>query len=208
MMNKFFMEMDDNNNGRSVTLIIQKNENLHDLYMRLRDYDMSKFIDLTKIDVGNVWRIIKDFPENDIEATFIVSDVQINETLLKTADNIADIDFKNNLYQLKSGKGNINLLEKYKMLNINVKQKNKSYELEIVESLLREYDKNNEIINQLQRENQQLQAGRILVNDNDLETRYLDLMEKYKQSLSRLEQLRSSKLGKMQVAYWNRKRGY
>ena len=208
MMNKFFMEMDDNNNGRSVTLIIQKNENLHDLYMRLRDYDMSKFIDITKIDVGNVWRIIKDFPENDIEATFIVSDVQINETLLKTADNIADIDFKNNLYQLKSGKGNINLLEKYKMLNINVKQKNKSYEFEIVESLLREYDKNNEIINQLQRENQQLQAGRILVNDNDLETRYLDLMEKYKQSLSRLEQLRSSKLGKMQVAYWNRKRGY
>lgn len=208
MMNKFFMEMDDNNNGRSVTLIIQKNENLHDLYMRLRDYDMSKFIDLTKIDVGNVWRIIRGFPANDIEATFIVSDVQINETLLKTADNIADIDFKNNLYQLKSGKGNINLLEKYKILNINVKQKNKSYELEIVESLLREYDKNNEIINQLQRENQQLQAGRILVNDNDLETRYLDLMEKYKQSLSRLEQLRSSKLGKMQVAYWNRKRGY
>lgn len=208
MMNKFFIEMDDNNNGRSVTLIIQKNENLHDLYMRLRDYDMSKFIDLTKIDVGNVWRIIRDFPANDIGATFIVSDVQINETLLKTADNIADIDFKNNLYQLKSGKGNINLLEKYKILNINVKQKNKSYELEIVESLLREYDKNNEIINQLQRENQQLQAGRILVNDNDLETRYLDLMEKYKQSLSRLEQLRSSKLGKMQVAYWNRKRGY
>ena len=207
-MNKFFMEMDDNNNGRSVTLIIQKNENLHDLYMRLRNDDMSKFIDLTKIDVGNVWRIIRDFPANDIEATFIVSDVQINETLLKTADNIADIDFKNNLYQLKSGKGNINLLEKYKILNINVKQKNKSYELEIVESLLREYDKNNEIINQLQRENQQLQAGRILVNDNDLETRYLDLMEKYKQSLSRLEQLRSSKLGKMQVAYWNRKRGY
>ena len=208
MMNKFFMELDDNNNGRSVMLIIQKNEKLNDLYARLREYDMEKYIDLTKIDVGNVWRIIKDFPENDIEATFIVSDEQINETLLNTADNIENIDFKNNLYHLKSGTGNSNMLEKYRMLNINVKQKSKSYELEIVESLLREYDKNNEIINQLQRENQQLQAGRILVNDNDLETRYLDLMEKYKQSLSRLEQLRSSKLGKMQVAYWNRKRGY
>ena len=202
------MELDDNNNGRSVMLIIQKNEKLNDLYARLREYDMEKYIDLTKIDVGNVWRIIKDFPENDIEATFIVSDEQINETLLNTADNIENIDFKNNLYHLKSGTGNSNMLEKYRMLNINVKQKSKSYELEIVESLLREYDKNNEIINQLQRENQQLQAGRILVNDNDLETRYLDLMEKYKQSLSRLEQLRSSKLGKMQVAYWNRKRGY
>lgn len=202
------MELDDNNIGGSVVLLIQKNEKLHDLYARLRAYDMTKYIDLTKIDVCNVWGIIKDFPENDIEATFIVSDVQINEALLKTADNIEDIDFKNNLYQLKSGTGNNNLLEKYRMLNINVKQKNKSYELEIVESLLREYDKNNEIINQLQRENQQLQTGRILVNDNDLETRYLDLMEKYKQSLNRLEQLRSSKLGKMQVAYWNRKRGY
>lgn len=202
------MELDDNNNGRSVMLIIQKNEKLNDLYARLREYDMEKYIDLTKIDVGNVWRIIKDFPENDIEATFIVSDEQINETLLNTADNIENIDFKNNLYHLKSGTGNSNMLEKYRMLNINVKQKSKSYELEIVESLLREYDKNNEIINQLQRENQQLQAGRILVNDNDLETRYLDLMEKYKQSLSRLEQLRSSKLGKMQVAYWNRRRGY
>lgn len=208
MMNKFFMELDDNNNGRSVMLIIQKNEKLNDLYARLREYNMEKYIDLTKIDVGNVWRIIKDFPENDIEATFIVSDEQINETLLNTADNIENIDFKNNLYHLKSGTGNSNMLEKYRMLNINVKQKSKSYELEIVESLLREYDKNNEIINQLQRENQQLQAGRILVNDNDLETRYLDLMEKYKQSLSRLEQLRSSKLGKMQVAYWNRRRGY
>lgn len=202
------MELDDNNNGRSVMLIIQKNEKLNDLYARLREYDMEKYIDLTKIDVGNVWRIIKDFPENDIEATFIVSDEQINETLLNTADNIENIDFKNNLYHLKSGTGNSNMLEKYRMLNINVKQKSKSYELEIVESLLREYDKNNEIINQLQRENQQLQAGRILINDNDLETRYLDLMEKYKQSLSRLEQLRSSKLGKMQVAYWNRRRGY
>lgn len=202
------MELDDNNNGRSVMLIIQKNEKFKDLYARLREYDMEKYIDLTKIDVGNVWRIIKDFPENDIEATFIVSDEQINETLLNTADNIENIDFKNNLYHLKSGTGNSNMLEKYRMLNINVKQKSKSYELEIVESLLREYDKNNEIINQLQRENQQLQAGRILINDNDLETRYLDLMEKYKQSLSRLEQLRSSKLGKMQVAYWNRRRGY
>lgn len=208
MMNKFFMELNENNNGCSVMLIIQKNEGIHDLFARLLEYDMTKYIDLTKIDVGNVWKIINDFPENDIEATFIISDAQINETLLKTADNIKDIDFKDDHYHLKIGRGHNDLLDKYKMLNINVQQKNKSYELEIVESLLREYDKNNEKINQLQRENQQLQAGRGLVNDKDLEIRYLDIMEKYKQSLSRLEQLRSSKLGKMQVAYWNKKRGY
>lgn len=208
MMNKFFMELDENNNGCSVMLIIQKNEGIHDLFARLLEYDMTKYIDLTKIDVGNVWRIIKDFPRDDIEATFIIGDIQINETLLKAAVNIKDIDFKDDHYHLKIGRGHNDLLDKYKMLNINVQQKNKSYELEIVESLLREYDKNNEKINQLQRENQQLQAGQGLANNKDLEIRYLDIMEKYKQSLNRLEQLRSSKLGKMQVAYWNKKRGY
>lgn len=208
MMNKFFMELDENNNGRSVTLVIQKNEGIQNAFARLGSYDMAKQIDLTKIDVASVWEIINDFPENSEEATFILNDMQINETLLKTADNIQNIDFKNNLYHLTTGDQNIDLIAKYRMLNINVKQKNKTYELEIVESLLREHDKNNEVISNLQRENQQLQFTGGRADDDDLETRYLDLMEKYKQSLNRLEQLRSSKLGKMQVAYWNKKRGY
>lgn len=208
MMNKFFMELDENNNGRSVSLVIQKNEGIQNAFARLGSYDMAKQIDLTKIDVASVWEIINDFPENSEEATFILNDMQINETLLKTADNIQNIDFKNNLYHLTTGDQNIDLIVKYRMLNINVKQKNKTYELEIVESLLREHDKNNEVISNLQRENQQLQFTCGRADDDDLETRYLDLMEKYKQSLNRLEQLRSSKLGKMQVAYWNKKRGY
>lgn len=202
------MELDEKNNGCSVILKIQKYEGIHDLFARLLEYDMPKYIDLTNINVVNVWRIIKDFPRDDIEVTFIIADVQINETLLKAVANIKDIDFKDDRYHLKVGSGNNDLLDKYRMLNINVQQKNKSYELEIVESLLREYDKNNEKINQLEREVQQLQAGWGLANDKDLEIRYLDIMEKYKQSLNRLEQLRSSKLGKMQVAYWNKKRGY
>ncbi|GGE15813.1 hypothetical protein GCM10007275_08910 [Jeotgalicoccus coquinae] len=207
-MNKFYMELDDRDNGLSVTLTIAKNEGIQDLYTRLSTYDMAKFIDLTKIDTGNVWDIINDFPADKIDAVFIISDFQINESLLNTTDNIADIDFKNELYYLTSGSKSAHILEKYRMININVKQKSKSYELEIVESLLREQDKNNEVINGLVREKQQLQFSRGRADDDDLETRYLDLMEKYKQSLDRLEQLRSSKLGKMQVAYWNRKRGY
>lgn len=202
------MELDHRDNGLSVILTIAKNEGIQDLYTRLGSYDMIKYIDLTKMDAGNVWEIINDFPKEEIEATFMISNLQINESLLNAAENISDIDFKNNLYYLKSGTGSADLLKKYKMLETNVKQKNKSYELEIVESLLREHDKNSEVISSLERENQQLQISGTRTDDDELETRYLDLMEKYKQSLNRLEQLRSSKLGKMQVAYWNRKRGY
>ncbi|CDZ99231.1 hypothetical protein BN1048_00358 [Jeotgalicoccus saudimassiliensis] len=207
-MNKFYMELDNRDNGLSVLLTIAKNEGIQNLYKRLGNYDMSKFIDLTALDTGNVWSIIDEFPSEEMDAVFIISDIQINEKLLDNARNIADIDFKNNRYYLQSGVQESGILEKYKMLNINVKQKSKSYELEIVESLLREHDKNNEVISTLEREKQQLQMTGSRADDDDLEKRYLDLMEKYKQSLSRLEQLRSSKLGKMQVAYWNRKRGY
>lgn len=208
MMNKFYMELDNRDNGLSVLLIIAKIEGIQDLYTRLGNYDIPKYIDLKKLDTGSAWSIINDFPADKMDVVFIISDMQINETLLNAAENIADIDFKNDFYYLKSGSANTDLLEKYKMLNINVKQKSKSYELEIVESLLREHDKNNEVISSLEREKQQLQFSSSRADDDDLEIRYLDLMERYKQSLDRLEQLRSSKLGKMQVAYWNRKRGY
>ena len=207
-MNKFFMEMDGSNNGQSIVMLVQKTGDIQTGLTRLGTYDVPKFVDLTLIDVGNAWKIINDFPSDSFEVTFILADNQLNESLLKSSLKVKDINFKNNCYQLKSGSGNQDLLEKYKMLNINVKQKNKSYELEIVESLLREYNKNNEVINQLQREKDQLRYTGVRTDDNELETRYLELMEKYKQALKRLGQLRGSKLGKMQVAYWNKKRGY
>lgn len=208
MMNKIFMELDDKGEGQSIILIAGETDSFHDSLTQLASYNIPKYIDLTSLHVGDTWKIINDFSSWELEITFIIDDNQINEDLLESTQNIKDINYRNNNYYLMPGISEINLVEKYRVLNINVKQKKKSYELEIVESLLREYDKNNEVINKLQREKQQLYHTVGNVDDNDLETRYLDLMEKYKQSLKRLDQLRSSKLGKMQVAYWNKKRGY
>src|SRR5699024_2838186 len=208
MMNKIFMELDDKGEGQSIILRAGETDSFHDSLTQLASYNIPKYIDLTSLHVGDTWKIINDFSSWELEITFIIDDNQINEDLLESTQNIKDINYRNNNYYLMPGISEINLVEKYRVLNINVKQKKKSYELEIVESLLREYDKNNEVINKLQREKQQLYNTVGNVDDNDLETRYLDLMEKYKQSLKRLDQLRSSKLGKMQVAYWNKKRGY
>lgn len=207
-MNKFKMEFDENNNTLSITLALQSNENADTLIDRLKEYDEDKFVDLTVMNINDAWNIIKGHSKNQTDLFFLLDDSQINENLINSMNNIEDIDFKDDVYQLKLGKGNINIIRKYETLSLNVKYKEKSYELEIVESLLREYDENNEVINKLQREINQLQQFRDNTNDSELETRYLDLMEKYKQSLKRLDQLRNSKLGKLQVAYWNQKRGY
>lgn len=207
-MNKFKLEFDGNNNPLSITLVLESSENADIMIERLKEYDEDKFIDVTTMNINDAWKVITGLSKNQTDIYILVDDSQINEDLISNMNNIEDIDFKDDIYQLKLGKENINLIRKYKVLSLNIRYKEKSYELEIVESLLREYDKNNEIITQLQREKQQLQQFRDNTVDDELETRYLDLMEKYKQSLKRLDQLRSSKLGKLQVAYWNQKRGY
>ena len=142
------------------------------------------------------------------ELTFKLSHTQINIEFLKQQKDIQDIDYRDNTYLLSYAESNVDVYEKYQRLNRNVIVQKQSYELEIVESLLREQDKKNETVTMLERENQLLRQGGMSQNDDDLENRYLELMEKYKQSLKRLEQLRDSKLGKLQVAYWNKKRGY
>lgn len=207
-MNKFKMEFDEHNNLLSITLVLQSDKNVYTLIDRLKEYDEDKFIDVTLMNIIDAWKVITKISKNQTDIILLVDDSQINEDLINSVNYIENIDFKNDVYQLKLGKENINIIRKYKTLSLNVKYKDKSYELEIVESLLREYDKNNEVINRLQREKHQLQQFSSITSDDELETRYFDLMEKYKQSLKRLDQLRNSKLGKLQVAYWNQKRGY
>ena len=156
MMNKIFMELDDKGEGQSIILRAGETDSFHDSLTQLASYNIPKYIDLTSLHVGDTWKIINDFSSWELEITFIIDDNQINEDLLESTQNIKDINYRNNNYYLMPGISEINLVEKYRVLNINVKQKKKSYELEIVESLLREYDKNNEVINKLQREKQQL----------------------------------------------------
>ena len=206
-MSKFLLEYDDNETAKSATLVLETKEGYQTLLSKLQQYDTVRYLDLRSLMVIDVWTIINEL-KADSEVKVIINNDQLNETLLSSAVNIADIDYKSDAYVFTLGEKNEQILKKYQRLNINIQEKNKSYELQIVESLLREQGKNNEKIAQLQREKQLLEQSSGAVNDDELVTRYLDLMEKYKQALKRLEQLRESKLGKLQVAYWNKKRGY
>lgn len=206
-MSKFLLEYDDNETAKSATLVLDTKEGYQTLLSKLQQYDTTRYLDLRPLMVIDVWTIINEL-KADSEVQLIINDDQLNDTLLSSAVNIADIDYKSDAYVFTLGEKSDHILQKYQRLNINIQEKNKSYELQIVESLLREQGKNNEKIAQLQREKQLLEQSSGAVNDDELETRYLDLMEKYKQALKRLEQLRESKLGKLQVAYWNKKRGY
>lgn len=206
-MSKFLLEYDDNETAKSATLVLETKEGYQTLLSKLQQYDTTRYLDLRPLMVIDVWTIINEL-KADSEVQLIINDDQLNDTLLSSAVNIADIDYKSDAYVFTLGEKSDHILKKYQRLNINIQEKNKSYELQIVESLLREQGKNNEKIAQLQREKQLLEQSSGAVNDDELETRYLDLMEKYKQALKRLEQLRESKLGKLQVAYWNKKRGY
>ena len=206
-MSKFLLEYDDNETAISATLVLDERSKSEALLSKLVQYESEKYIDLRQLQVIDVWTVIHDMTKFT-NVKVIVDDVQLNEPLLKTAKNISDIDYSDDAYILTIGENSELVLSKYHRLNTNIQQKSKSYELQIVESLLSEQGKNNEKIAQLQRETQLLKQSSGSVNDDELETRYLDLMEKYKQALKRLEQLRESKLGKLQVAYWNKKRGY
>lgn len=206
-MSRFLLEYDDNETAKSATLVLDTKEGYQTLLSKLQQYDTTRYLDLRPLMVIDVWTIINEL-KTDSELQLIINDDQLNDTLLSSAVNIADIDYKSDAYVFTLGEKSDHILKKYQRLNINIQEKNKSYELQIVESLLREQGKNNEKIAQLQREKQLLEQSSGAINDDELETRYLDLMEKYKQALKRLEQLRESKLGKLQVAYWNKKRGY
>ncbi|MCK1976515.1 hypothetical protein LNK15_05525 [Jeotgalicoccus huakuii] len=206
-MSRFLLEYDDNETAKSATLVLDTKEGYQTLLSKLQQYDTTRYLDLRPLMVIDVWTIINEL-KTDSELQLIINDDQLNDTLLSSAVNIADIDYKSDAFVFTLGEKSDHILKKYQRLNINIQEKNKSYELQIVESLLREQGKNNEKIAQLQREKQLLEQSSGAINDDELETRYLDLMEKYKQALKRLEQLRESKLGKLQVAYWNKKRGY
>src|SRR5699024_3137072 len=95
------------------------------------------------------------------ELTIKISHTQINIEFLKQQKDIQDIDYRDNTYLLSYAESNVDVYEKYQRLNRNVIVQKQSYELEIVESLLREQDKKNETVTMLERENQLLRQGEI-----------------------------------------------
>ena len=207
MMSSYLVELNDKEETQSVTLVLNSLLDATSLIENLWKYKQKKYVDLSLLSVPDVINVLGMINDKS-ELTFKLSHTQINIEFLKQQKDIQDIDYRDNTYLLSYAESNVDVYEKYQRLNRNVIVQKQSYELEIVESLLREQDKKNETVTMLERENQLLRQGGMSQNDDDLENRYLELMEKYKQSLKRLEQLRDSKLGKLQVAYWNKKRGY
>ena len=206
-MSSYLVELNDKEETQSVTLVLNSLLDATSLIEDLWKYKQEKYVDLSLLSVPDVINVLGMINDKS-ELTFKLSHTQINIEFLKQQKDIQDIDYRDNTYLLSYAESNVDVYEKYQRLNRNVIVQKQSYELEIVESLLREQDKKNETVTMLERENQLLRQGGMSQNDDDLENRYLELMEKYKQSLKRLEQLRDSKLGKLQVAYWNKKRGY
>lgn len=206
-MSSYLVELNDKEETQSVTLVLNSLLDATSLIEDLWKYKQKKYVDLSLLSVPDVINVLGMINDKS-ELTFKLSHTQINIEFLKQQKDIQDIDYRDNTYLLSYAESNVDVYEKYQRLNRNVIVQKQSYELEIVESLLREQDKKNETVTMLERENQLLRQGGMSQNDDDLENRYLELMEKYKQSLKRLEQLRDSKLGKLQVAYWNKKRGY
>ncbi|HIW38593.1 MAG TPA: hypothetical protein H9885_06225 [Candidatus Jeotgalicoccus stercoravium] len=206
-MSSYLVELNDKEETQSVTLVLNSLLDATSLIENLWKYKQKKYVDLSLLSVPDVINVLEMINDKS-ELTFKLSHTQINIEFLKQQKDIQDIDYRDNTYLLSYAESNVDVYEKYQRLNRNVIVQKQSYELEIVESLLREQDKKNETVTMLERENQLLRQGGMSQNDDDLENRYLELMEKYKQSLKRLEQLRDSKLGKLQVAYWNKKRGY
>lgn len=206
-MSSYLVELNDKEETQSVTLVLSSLLDATSLIENLWKYKQKKYVDLSLLSVPDVINVLEMINDKS-ELIFKLGHTQINIEFLKQQKDIQDIDYRDNTYLLSYAESNVDVYEKYQRLNRNVIVQKQSYELEIVESLLREQDKKNETVTMLERENQLLRQGGMSQNDDDLENRYLELMEKYKQSLKRLEQLRDSKLGKLQVAYWNKKRGY
>ncbi|QQD85878.1 hypothetical protein [Jeotgalicoccus sp. ATCC 8456] len=155
-MSRFLLEYDDNETAKSATLVLDTKEGYQTLLSKLQQYDTTRYLDLRPLMVIDVWTIINEL-KTDSELQLIINDDQLNDTLLSSAVNIADIDYKSDAFVFTLGEKSDHILKKYQRLNINIQEKNKSYELQIVESLLREQGKNNEKIAQLQREKQLLE---------------------------------------------------
>lgn len=98
--------------------------------------------------------------------------------------------------------------DQLEVMQHNLKVRSRTYETVLVESYFKRNDAEDESASYqaLKQENARLkslvEAG---MSENQSE-KYVNLMEKYKQALTRLDHLRNSKLGKLQMKYWSLKR--
>ena len=143
-------------------------------------------------------------PEERTRISIVISPDHLSEALLDSlgADDIAVADGR---FIIGIGAGNPDVKERFRVLSHNLRLKSKTYEMEIIESLLSDADAESRKYQELKSRYDNLKAASGVKQDEDLASRYINVMDKYKQALDRLDRLRKSKLGRLQMAYWNRK---
>ena len=149
-MSSYLVELNDKEETQSVTLVLNSLLDATSLIENLWKYKQKKYVDLSLLSVPDVINVLGMINDKS-ELTFKLSHTQINIEFLKQQKDIQDIDYRDNTYLLSYAESNVDVYEKYQRLNRNVIVQKQSYELEIVESLLREQDKKNETVTMLER---------------------------------------------------------
>ena len=157
---------------------------------------------LTREEIGAAMEQIP--PEERTRIRIVISPDYLSESLLESIgpDDIVVADGR---FIIVAGAGNPDVKERFRVLSHNLRLKSKTYEMEIIESLLSDADAESRKYQELKSRYDNLKAASGVKQDEDLASRYINVMDKYKQALDRLDRLRKSKLGRLQMAYWNRK---
>ncbi|WP_414051187.1 hypothetical protein [Macrococcus animalis] len=102
-------------------------------------------------------------------------------------------------------KNNLNLINNIKISKITLQQEDRIHFFNLIETLNQHVS---ELQNEIKKQEQKMNALEKRINAGAFDSqniRYNNLMEKYKDTLKRLENLRNSRLGKLQIKYWDLK---
>lgn len=164
-------------------------------------------IDMTELESSKLFLVGSTIGIEYLEKCSVyIPATRMNQNLFTKIKGISNIEAEENGFLLYfNKKKNPQLKKKFEVLKRNFSLKQKSYEMEIIETLVGESNFENHKYETLKSQYESLKARQHVGRDKDLEKRYVELMSKYKQSLQRLEKLRQSKLGGLQMAYWRRR---
>lgn len=164
------------------------------------------YIDMNKLRDAEIVQLSQNIPSERYGAVKLsIQPEKLTEALVRDMDRVKDITVEQGCFILTLGSAQTSVIELFRTLKRNMKLKNKTYEMEIIESLLTDASAETQKYQELKSRYDNLKAASSVKQDEDLAERYLNVMDKYKQALDRLDKLRKSKLGRMQMAYWNRK---
>ncbi|WP_411843689.1 hypothetical protein [Salinicoccus sp. HZC-1] len=164
------------------------------------------YIDMNDLRHEEIIRLEQEIPSGSYDSIRLLIDPEhLTEALIEALPRVSGIAVEEGEFILTLGTEGDPVKERFRTLKRNMKLKNKTYEMEIIESLLTDASAETQKYQELKSKFDNLKASSAVRQDEDLEERYLNVMDKYKQALERLDKLRKSKLGRLQMAYWNRK---